>query len=187
MPQQATDIVLGCLADLSIAFFIPEQIAVTLPEALVGTHAGAVVAEDWFRHERGGLAVPPGDIAPPQLLALTLLVSAAWLQAQDQYGSQAGSSQTGTTPGQTTVQGCLQSSDGNYTLTDKSGTTYQLHGNTSKLSAHVGHEVQITGSTSGSSGTSSSMGTQAGGTLQPTLTVESMKHVSKTCHSTTGK
>jgi Protein of unknown function (DUF5818) len=118
------------------------------------------------------------------LLALTLLLSAAWLQAQDQYGSQAGSSQTGTAAsGQTTVQGCLQSSDGNYTLTDKSGTSYQLHGDTSKLSAHVGHEVQITGSTSGPSATNSSMGTQAGGTLQPTLTVESMKHVSKTCHS----
>ena len=122
------------------------------------------------------------------LLAIALVCSAAWLQAQDQYGSQSGSSQTGTaSSGKTTVQGCLQSSNGTYTLTDKSGTTYQLQGDTSKLSAHVGHEVKITGTTSGSSATSSSMGTQTGGTQQPTLTVESMKHVSKTCQSTTGK
>jgi hypothetical protein len=120
------------------------------------------------------------------LLALALLIPAALLQAQDD--SQTGSSQTGTSAsGQTTVQGCLQGSDGNYTLTDKSGTTYQLQGDTKKLSGHVGHEVQITGSSSGTGATSSAMGTQAGGTQQPILTVKSMKHISKTCQSSTGK
>src|SRR5712692_5014560 len=63
MLQQATDIVHSCLADLSIALLVPEQITVTLPQALVGMHAGAVVAEDWLRHEGGGFAVPPGDVA----------------------------------------------------------------------------------------------------------------------------
>jgi hypothetical protein len=122
------------------------------------------------------------------LLALTLVLSALWLQAQDQYGSQAGSGQTGNAAaGQTTVQGCLQGSNGNYTLTDKSGTTYQLQGDSSKLSAHVGHEVQITGKTSGVGATSSAVGSQSGGTQQPTLTVQSMKHVSKTCKSATSK
>lgn len=123
------------------------------------------------------------------LLTLTLVLSAAWLQAQDHYGPQAGSSQSGTTAaaGQTTVQGCLQASDGNYTVTDKSGTTYQLQGDTSKLSAHVGHEVQITGKISGAAATSSAMGAPAGATQQPTLTVQSMKHISTTCKSATGK
>src|SRR6266566_2653463 len=61
-------------------------------------------------------------------LALALLLSAAWLQAQEQY-PQTGSSEKGATAsGQTTVQGCLQGSDGNYTLTDNSRTTYQLQG-----------------------------------------------------------
>jgi hypothetical protein len=32
-------------------------------------------------------------------------------------------------------------------LTDKSGTAFQLAGNTSKLSDHVGHEVEIKGTT----------------------------------------
>ena len=118
------------------------------------------------------------------LLAIALVGSAAWLQAQDQYGSQSSSSQTAAaSAGKTTVQGCLQSSNGAYTLTDKSGTTYQLQGDASKLSAHVGHEVKITGTTSSSSATSSSMGAPTGGTQQPMLTVESMKHISKTCQA----
>ena|SRR5437762_3578558 len=122
------------------------------------------------------------------LLAISLLASAAWLQAQSQY-PQTGSSQKGASAsGQTTIEGCLQGSDGNYTLTDKSGTTYQLQGDTSKLSAHVGHEVQITGSTtSASSATSPTTGTPAGATPQPTLTVQNMKHISKTCKSASPK
>jgi hypothetical protein len=39
----------------------------------------------------------------------------------------------------------LSSSNGNYILTDNKGNTHQLTGETSKLSAHVGHEVQIKG------------------------------------------
>lgn len=122
------------------------------------------------------------------LLAVSLLVSAAWLQAQSQY-PQTGSSQTGSSAssGQTTVQGCLQGSDGNYTLTNKNGTTYQLQGDTSKLSAHVGHEVQITGSTTSASTATSPTAGAATSATQPTLTVQSMKHISKTCKSASTK
>jgi len=116
------------------------------------------------------------------LLAVTLLISAAWVQAQSQY-PQAGSNQPGaTTSGQTTVKGCLQDSDGNYTLTADSGKTYQLQGDTAKLSAHVGHEIQVTGSTTSAS-TSSPTSTQSSGAQQATLTVQSFKHISKTCTS----
>jgi len=89
------------------------------------------------------------------------------------------------------VEGCLQGSDGNFTLTDSSGTTYQLAGDTSKLTEHVGHEVRIKGSTSGasSSGAGASAGAGAGASAggQQTLTVESVKHVAKTCKSAGGK
>jgi len=81
--------------------------------------------------------------------------------------------------GRPTVEGCLQGSNGNYTLTDSAGTTYQLAGDTSKLTEHVGHEVEIKGSTSPSSSAS------AGASSQPTLTVDSVKHVSKTCKAMT--
>lgn len=131
------------------------------------------------------------------MLGLALLTSTAWLVAQEspQTGSsQSGSSmsgQSGSTmngqngssmAGQTTVQGCLQASNGGFTLTSDSGTMYQLQGDTSKLSKHNGHEVEITGSTSGAGSSTSAMGSNSStaGAGQ-TLTVSSMKHISKTC------
>src|SRR5437868_15434732 len=117
------------------------------------------------------------------ILVLAFLVSTAWLTTQEY--PQTGSKQTGTTASeQTSVQGCLQSSNGSYTLKSDSGKTYQLQGDTSKLSKHVGHEVQITGSPSGADSSASAMspnaGTSAGGSQQ-TLTVDNVKHISKTC------
>ena len=115
------------------------------------------------------------------LLAFSLLVSAAWVQAQTY--PQTGSSEKGkTASGETTVQGCLQGSGGTYTLTDNAGTTYQLQGDTSKLSDHVGHEVRITGKTmAASGGANPTTGTATSGAQQPTLTVQSVKHIAKTC------
>ena len=125
------------------------------------------------------------------MLAAVLLLSVAWLQAQQDpqaspsnAGSDQGNaSQTGS-GSETTVQGCLQGSSGNFTLTDNSGTTYKLAGDTSKLTEHVGHEVKIKGATSASSSAGSSStppsGAAAGGS-QSTLTITEVKHVSKTC------
>ncbi len=132
------------------------------------------------------------------MLFLVLLSSAAWLQAQAGYpqSSPTQSAPTSENQGamstQTTVQGCLQGSAGSYTLQADNGTTYQLTGDTSKLSAHVGHEVQITGTTSGSSAmnnpnsttpNSTQSATTPSSTSQATLDVQSMKHIAKTCRS----
>jgi hypothetical protein len=131
------------------------------------------------------------------MLALTLLFATTWLLAQDpssqtappaSSSSQSGMSSSSGSSGQTSVEGCLQGSNGSFTLTDKAGTTYQLSGDTSKLAEHVGHEVQITGTTSaataaGSSAgsTSSSAGSAGSSAGSQMLTVEKVKHVSKTC------
>lgn len=125
------------------------------------------------------------------LLAFAILLSAAWLQAQtqssqsstDQSGSSASSSSAA---GQTTVQGCLEGSSGSYTLTSDSGTKYQLSGDTSKLDKHVGHEVAVTGSTSGSSSATPSSGSSASTTSNSSssgssLSVDSVKHIAATC------
>src|SRR5260370_6964860 len=84
------------------------------------------------------------------------------------------------------VEGCLSGSDGNYTLTDQTGTSYKLTGDTAKLSEHIGHEVKITGTKSSASatGASDTMG-QTGG-AQQAIEVTSVKHVSKTCKSGAG-
>jgi len=114
---------------------------------------------------------------------LVLLSAAAWLQAQAGY-PQADSSQMGQTAGtagQATVEGCLQNSNGNFTLTADSGSVYQLTGDTSKLSEHVGHEVRIIGTTSGE--TNSPSATTPGTPQAAMLEVKDVKHVSKTCKS----
>jgi hypothetical protein len=117
------------------------------------------------------------------LLVLVLLTSALWLQAQAGY-PQSDANQIGQTDGnsgrQTSVEGCLQGSNGNYTLTADSGSVYQLTAHTSKLSEHVGHEVRITGTTSGS-GTAASPSATTPGASQSVLEVKSIKHISKTC------
>jgi len=72
------------------------------------------------------------------LLATVVLLSATWMVAQS-------------SDSKTSIQGCLSGSTGSYTLTDQSGKTYQLAGDTSKLTDYVGQEVALTGKESGGS------------------------------------
>ena len=109
------------------------------------------------------------------LTLLGLLLCAGWLLAQEgSMGKSQGQMGKGE---QTKVEGCLQKSDSGFTLTDTAGKTYDLQGETSKLSDHVGHEVMITGTMSGAG---SSMSTTQS---EPVLQVTGMKHISKTCKS----
>jgi hypothetical protein len=131
------------------------------------------------------------------LLLSVLLLGACWAVAQDTTNqtnpnsTPTSSSQTSsaTASGETTVQGCLSGSSGNYTISDKNGTSYQLTGDTAKLSEHVGHEVKVTGTSSAASAAPSDSGTatgttgQASGAAQQTLQVSSVKHIAKTCQS----
>jgi hypothetical protein len=81
------------------------------------------------------------------------------------------------------VQGCLGGSGGSYTVTDSSGTSYQLQlpqgADPSSLKPHIGEEVRVEGSTSGSSGSSPSAGNTAG--ARPTINVKNIYRVAATC------
>jgi hypothetical protein len=95
------------------------------------------------------------------------------------------SGQNSASASEKTVTGCLNGSNGSFTLTDKHGKSYQLTGDTAKLTEHVGHEVKVTGTASeGSSGAAS--GTTAGAGAEQTLQVTSLKHISKTCQAGAG-
>jgi hypothetical protein len=83
------------------------------------------------------------------LLGLTLLLSTAWMMAQDTTGGQTSTPTSNSS--ETTIQGCLSNASGTYTLTDSTGVTYQLMGDNSKLSENVDKEVQAKGSVSASS------------------------------------
>ena len=116
------------------------------------------------------------------LLLAVLVLGLSWAAAQDSTGSSAGYGQSQTSAGgETTVQGCLNGSNGSYTLTDKKGNTYQLTGDTAKLSEHVGHEVKISGTSSSGAPSTSASGTAGSTGSEQTLQVSSVKHISKTC------
>jgi hypothetical protein len=114
-----------------------------------------------------------------------LLLSALWATAQ--YDPQPSASDQNSM-GKTTIQGCLSQSNGNYTLTDSSGTAYQVTGETAKLQNHVGHTIQVTGTTGSSSDSGSAMSKQSGSMSGPsdaqhTLAMTSFKHVTAGCTS----
>jgi len=133
------------------------------------------------------------------LLVSVLILGLSWAVAQDATQGSTSPSR-GTDPnnsgqnaagsaGQKTVTGCLSGSNGSYTLTDKHGMTYQLTGDTAKLSDHVGHEVKITCNFN-SAGSAASGGPAAGASggagAEKTLEVSSVKHISKTCQAGAG-
>lgn len=132
------------------------------------------------------------------LLVSVLLLGLTWAIAQDTtQGSTSpskgtnpmNSGQNGPSGGEKSVTGCLSGSNGSYTLTDKHGMSYQLTGDTAKLSEHVGHEVRVTGTpgSAGSSTTSPTAGATTGGTgSEQSLQVTSVKHISKSCSAGTG-
>jgi hypothetical protein len=125
------------------------------------------------------------------LLLSVLMLGVTWAAAQtpgqspstDSSPSSAGQTAGQASSSHTTVEGCLSGADGKYTLTDKSGTAYQLTGDTSKLAEHVGHEIKVTGSAGAGAGSAASAGSAAGG---QSLDVSSVKMVSKTCKADSG-
>lgn len=86
---------------------------------------------------------------------------------------------------QTSVEGCLSGANGSYTLTDNQGKTYQLTGDSAKLSKHVGHEVKVTGTESAAGSAAGSSSNMASGS-QMSLEVSTLKHISKTCSNGSG-
>lgn len=128
------------------------------------------------------------------MLVSILLLGLSWAVAQDTTqaspsagsGSAQTSGQNGSATGEKTVTGCLSGSNGNFTLTDKHGKSYQLTGDSAKLTEHVGHEVKVTGTASASEGSGAASGTTAGAGAEQTLQVTSLKHMSKSCQAGAG-
>jgi hypothetical protein len=98
----------------------------------------------------------------PWLLTAILLLSSVWAVAQDtSQAANSNSSQTSSSASETTIEGCLSGSAGNYSLTDTSGKTYQLQGDNSKFSDQIGHQVRIKGTTAASASATTPSGATA--------------------------
>lgn len=143
------------------------------------------------------------------LSTLILLALSAWVVAQQTPNSQSSpstsqgtaessgaqnpnsqsapdNSQGQSSAGQNSVQGCLGGSGNNFTVTDKSGTSYQLQlpqgADASALRPHIGEEVRVEGTTA-HGGNASGSASAAG---QPSITVKNIYRVSPTCSAKSG-
>jgi uncharacterized protein DUF5818 len=90
------------------------------------------------------------------LLTAALLLSSAWVVAQSNSQSGTYNSSQSSSSSEKTIEGCLSGSAGSFTLSDNSGKTYQLQGDTAKLKDEVGHQVRVKGTEAGTSASSSS-------------------------------
>lgn len=76
------------------------------------------------------------------------------------------------------VEGCLYEEDGNFTVVDDRGNTFQLTGKRAMLSDFVDQRVRLKGETSSVEGKASAMGENEGRAI-PTLRVSKIKHLSQ--------
>jgi hypothetical protein len=111
-------------------------------------------------------------------LTLVLLVSAGSLRAQD-----AGKT-TGKASGLDTIEGCLQNSNGDYTIIDSNNTIHILTGAANKLGHQVGHEVEVTGKPGIRTVDTTSLGGASSAVEQPVFQVKSVKQIAARCKST---
>ena|SRR5271167_1126085 len=110
------------------------------------------------------------------MLTVVLLLSAAWLQAQDNMGKSAGMGD------QTTITGCLSRAGSYFSLTDSSGHKYHLVGyNAKQLNEHVGHTVEITGTPTTKTTGTTQEGNASTAKQVPAFRVGSVKHIADTC------
>ena len=113
------------------------------------------------------------------LMLALLLISGAWLQAL-QYGSPE-ENKAPNPSGPTTIQGCLQSSLGQYTLTDKDGVVHQLSGAANKLGHQVGRQIEVTGKPGMRTIDTTNAGAGSSVVEQAVFEVKIVKQIAPTC------
>jgi hypothetical protein len=122
------------------------------------------------------------------LITAILLLCSAWMVAQSSPPSaeqqpaspqaqQPDKSQTASDQAGQTVEGCLSGAANTFKLTDATGKTYELTGDTSGLNENVGHQVRLWGNAGSSGGGAriSASGSQA------TFGVTKVTSISPTC------
>jgi hypothetical protein len=115
------------------------------------------------------------------LITAILLLCSAWMVAQSNppsAGQQPDKSQAAASDkaGQT-VEGCLSGAANTFKLTDATGKTYELTGDTSGLNENVGHQVRLWGN-AGSSGGGEKISASG---AQATFGVTKVQSISPTC------
>lgn len=112
-----------------------------------------------------------------------LLLSGAFLLAQDNSSANTNQQDTKDSKGQVTVRGCVSRSNGDYTLMKENPPiTYELQGNHKiKLRHYLGKRVEVTGNESPSMSTSSDAMARQGNAAPITLSISSIRTLDKDC------
>jgi hypothetical protein len=112
--------------------------------------------------------------------ALALLIFATCLQPQAATASEK-SQNSGKDAGLTTIEGCLQSSNGQYLLTDSTGTVHLLSGAANKLGHQVGRQVGLTGKPGIGAVDTTSAGMASSAAEQTVFEVKTVKRIADVC------
>ncbi len=109
------------------------------------------------------------------IVSFMLLLSAAWLQAQETGKANS------KTSGPETIEGCLRMSEGQYNLIDDTETVHHLTGGAAKLKHYVGHQVEVTGKTGVRTIDTTDAGAASNAVTQWVFEVKSVKQTAETC------
>jgi len=114
---------------------------------------------------------------------VVLLILSSSLLAQESNSSATSQPKSKDTKGQVTVQGCVGKFSGDYILTKQEpAITYELQATGKiKLRNYLGQRVEVTGSEGPSMSTSSDALTKTGSASSVTITITSIKTISKQC------
>ena len=112
-----------------------------------------------------------------------LLLSSSFLAAQDNNSNAASEQKSKNAKGEVTVQGCVGRLSGDYVLTKQDpAITYELQAtNKIRLRKYLGRRVEVTGSEAPTMSTSSDALTKMGSASPVTITITSIKTISKEC------
>jgi hypothetical protein len=112
-----------------------------------------------------------------------LLLSSSFLAAQDNNSNAASEQKSKNAKGEVTVQGCVGRLSGDYVLTKQDpAITYELQAtNKIRLRKYLGQRVEVTGSEAPTMSTSSDALTKMGSASPVTITITSIKTISKEC------
>ncbi len=116
-------------------------------------------------------------------LLFALLLSSAFLLAQNSNADNPNQPNSKDSKGQVTLQGCVSRSSGDYILIKQNpGVTYQLQATGKiKLRHYMGQRVEATGTESPTMSTSSDAMNKVGSAAPVTLTITSIKTIDKEC------
>ncbi len=112
-----------------------------------------------------------------------LLLSSSFLAAQNNNPGATSDHKSKSAKGEVTVQGCVGRFSGDYILTKQDpAITYELQATGKiRLRKYLGQRVEVTGSEAPTMSTSSDALTKTGSASPVTITISSIKTISKEC------